>query len=158
MKVYTFRDFNKNEVDLAFTKNYFSEEPGHVWVVSRHVNEWLLTNHTRRGLEFPGGKIEIGESAKEAAVREVWEETGGVIRDISEIGQYRVQGKAETITKSLFYADIKRIEKKEDYLETKGPVLVKCLPENIKNNPLYSFIMKDDVLIHALHVTEKFRE
>ena len=33
-------------------------------------DQWLLTHHLRRGLEFPGGKVELGETPEEAAVRE----------------------------------------------------------------------------------------
>ena len=42
----------------------------HVWVVCRYGDQWLLTHHLRRGLEFPGGKVELGETPEEAAVRE----------------------------------------------------------------------------------------
>ncbi len=36
----------------------------------------LLLKHPRRGWEFPGGQVEVGESLTEAAIRETEEETG----------------------------------------------------------------------------------
>ena len=39
-------------------------------------NQLLFTNHQHRGIEFPGGKVEISEQSKEAVIRELYEETG----------------------------------------------------------------------------------
>lgn len=58
----TFRDFYHNEIRLSFLDHPFSKEPKHVWVICRFKGKWLLTKHKDRGLEFPGGKVEEGES------------------------------------------------------------------------------------------------
>jgi len=39
-----------------------------------------------------------------------------------------------------------------------GPVLLANIPKNIKSNPSFSFIMKDDVLIHSLDVIKKDKQ
>ncbi|MGY4689146.1 RNA deprotection pyrophosphohydrolase [Salibacterium sp. K-3] len=148
MKTFTFRDYYNNEVELAFDASPFSSRPGHVWVICRFQKQWLLTRHPRRGLEFPGGKVEAGETAEQAAEREVWEETGGIVEHITQIGQYKVKGRAETIVKNVYFADVHKIEGKSDYMETMGPVRIRYLPRNPGGN--YSFIMKDDVLPKAL--------
>ena len=48
-------------------------------VVEDRVKSW-------KGLSFPGGHVEEGESFVDSAVREVWEETGLTVRDLSSCG------------------------------------------------------------------------
>lgn len=147
---YTFLDYYKNKVTLSFEKEPYSPYPKHVWVICRYNDDWLLTKHRTRGLEFPGGKVEAGETAREAAVREVLEETGGIVQDLAYIGQYYVHGKREHIIKSVYFATIARLEKQPTYFETDGPQLIKAVPNNVKIRPDYSFMMKDDVLPRSL--------
>ncbi len=46
----------------------------------------LLVKNPRRGWEFPGGFIEVGESIKDAGIREVKEESGIVIEVTNFLG------------------------------------------------------------------------
>jgi 8-oxo-dGTP diphosphatase len=151
----TFTDFYGNEVHLSFEEHPFSSDPRHVWVICRFNDQWLLTDHKRRGIEFPGGKVEPGESAREAAIREVFEETGGEIKSIFYIGQYKVNGKADTIIKNVYFAHVSSMEKRPTYYETNGPILLEKLPPNLKDNPNFSFMMKDDVLTYSLSEIQK---
>ena len=153
--MYRFIDYYHNEVFLSFDDHPFSKDPKHVWVVCRHQKKWLLTNHSDRGFEFPGGKVEANETAQEAAIREVKEETGGIIHTIEYMGQYKVKGKEKVIVKNIYFASIDRLEKQEGYFETYGPVLLDKLPDDIQTNKHYSFIMKDDVLKKSLQEVEK---
>jgi 8-oxo-dGTP diphosphatase len=148
--MYTFRDFYQNEIQLSFHDHPFSKEPKHVWVICRYQGKWLLTKHKDRGLEFPGGKVEEGETAEQAAHREVMEETGGIIKTIHYLGQYHVAGKASHVVKNVYVADIEKLEKQETYYETDGPVLLHDIPKNVKSDKRFSFIMKDDVLTYCL--------
>lgn len=145
-----FRDYYNNEVKLSFDNHPFSDQPKHVWVISRFKNNWLLTKHKDRGFEFPGGKVEIGETPEQAAMREVMEETGGTVDKLTYIGQYTVAGKADTVIKNVYYARICKILPQDTYFETAGPVMLPEIPENVKFNDLYSFIMKDGVLTHCM--------
>ncbi|GAA0293475.1 8-oxo-dGTP diphosphatase [Gracilibacillus halotolerans] len=151
----TFYDFYNNKVQLSFSNPQLEEKAKHVWVICRYEDQWLLTKHSDRGLEFPGGKVEVGEKPVEAAVREVKEETGGTVRNIDYLGQYLVKGKKETVTKNIYFAEISSLEKQDTYYETDGPVLMRELPPNVQNNDKYSFIMKDDVLSYSM---EKIKE
>lgn len=147
---YIFKDYYQNEVKLSFREQPFSKTPKHVWVICSYHNQWLLTKHRTRGLEFPGGKVESGESAAEAAVREVMEETGGVVKDLYYIAQYFVSGKSGTIIKNVYYAPIESLQKQDTYYETYGPVLLEAIPQNVKEEKRFSFMMKDEVLSRCL--------
>ncbi|GGN65847.1 RNA deprotection pyrophosphohydrolase [Oceanobacillus indicireducens] len=154
----TFRDFYNNKVQLSFQDHPFSKEPKHVLVICKHREKWLLTKHKERGLEFPGGKVEPGESADDAAVREVLEETGGVVTNLHYIGQYFVDGKKDYVIKNLYFAEVKELKEQPTYFETDGPVLLLKIPENVNFNSSYSFIMKDRVIEHAMEYIEKYFE
>ncbi|WP_349408241.1 RNA deprotection pyrophosphohydrolase [Pseudalkalibacillus sp. SCS-8] len=150
MNQYTFEDYYKNTVELSFTEQPYSPTPKHVWIICRFKDQWLLTEHPRRGIEFPGGKVEKGESAEEAAVREVYEETGATVNELTYLGQYRVKGKGGTIIKNIYFATIEKMDIKAHYFETNGPLLMKELPESLKENGKFSFMMKDQVLERSL--------
>lgn len=153
-----FQDTYRNEVQLSFSMDPYSNNPKHVWVICRYQDQWLLTKHRERGLEFPGGKVEEGETPEEAAIREVREETGAEIERLTYIGQYKVLGKGKTIIKNIYFADIRSLSNQDTYFETHGPELLKDLPlSTIKNDHHFSFIMKDDVLTHCLKRIENLQ-
>jgi 8-oxo-dGTP diphosphatase len=77
----TFLDKNGNKVELSFSEHAFDEPARHVLVICQYEGEWLLTKHKMRGFEFPGGKMEAGESLEDTAYREVYEETGLTIEN-----------------------------------------------------------------------------
>lgn len=154
--VYTFTDFYQNEVKLSFEKEPFSKDPKHVWIICRYKDQWLLTAHRSRGLEFPGGKVEKGETADEAAHREVMEETGASIKSLQYIAQYFVDGKGGQIIKNVYFAQIDELLQRDHYFETKGPVLLDELPKDIKQNKRYSFMMKDEVLTRTLDYIDQY--
>jgi 8-oxo-dGTP diphosphatase len=48
----------------------------YVYVIAFRGGEFLMVRHARRAWEMPGGKVNAGENADEAVVREFREETG----------------------------------------------------------------------------------
>ncbi|CAM4237029.1 RNA deprotection pyrophosphohydrolase [Lederbergia lenta] len=145
-----FYDIYNNKVFLTFNTS-FQIEACHVLVICRYQDRWLLTKHSKRGLEFPGGKRESGETIEEAARREVAEETGGIVRTIMYLGEYLVEDKlSRPFVKAIYYAEISSLEAKDDYLETNGPVLIGADLISRLHQPEYSFIMKDEVIPAAI--------
>lgn len=155
MKEAVFQDYYHNQVRFSTQYHPYSAAPKHVWVICRYRGHWLLTKHPSRGVEFPGGKVEEGENVEHAAIREVSEETGGVVGNLHYIGQYRVAGKAETVIKDVYFAEIEELKVKDSYFETKGPKLLLHLPASLRFDKTYSFIMKDDVLSLSMKEIER---
>ncbi len=142
----TFKDYNGGTVKLSFKQHSFAQKPEHVLVICKMNDKWLLTNHSVRGLEFPGGKVEQGESLEEAGRREVLEETGAIMKELRFIGEYEVSHINSSFVKAIFYGEIERIEEKDDYFETAGPVFIEGDILKLRKGPQFSFIMKDDVI------------
>jgi 8-oxo-dGTP diphosphatase len=136
-----FKDLNGAQVDLTFGENRFGMEARHVLVVFKHNGKWLLTRHISRGIEFPGGKAEVGETIEEAAIRETSEETGVTITNLVKFAEYVVQSNV-TFCKAVFTADLVHIEKNPVLHETEGAVWM--TDSELTDCEALSFHMKDD--------------
>ncbi|WP_180955292.1 RNA deprotection pyrophosphohydrolase [Peribacillus deserti] len=139
---------DKNGCIVSFSENNqeFLARSGHVLVICIYEGKWVLTQHKIRGWEFPGGKVEEQESVRDAAEREVYEETGGVSGTLFYLGSYHVDCGGSSFYKSVFFTVLKSLETRGNYYETDGPLLVARLPENLTGDDRFSFIMKDRVI------------
>ncbi|WP_141433738.1 RNA deprotection pyrophosphohydrolase [Bacillus sp. 03113] len=152
-----FYDTRGATVRLSFQQNAFPEKPKHVIVICRLKDEWLLTNHKIRGWEFPGGKIEAGESLEAAAIREVKEETGALLKSLVYIGEYEVNDQTSTFVKAVFFGIIEKLQPLSFYFETNGPIFVKGNIIDLRWEKQYSFIMKDKVMEKCIKVIENMK-
>lgn len=90
-----------NENDLDLQKLKYSV------IVARHDGKWVYSRHKKRDtFEIAGGHIEKGETALEAAKRELYEETGAVKFDIEQVAFYKVDDIG-----ALFFAEIYEFDK-----------------------------------------------
>ncbi|MDN7240172.1 nucleoside triphosphatase YtkD [Planococcus sp. N028] len=144
-----YKDLNGNMCELSFAPGHFSMASKHVLVIAKYQGRWLLTNHLVRGLEFPGGKVEAGESLSAAARREVYEETGAVVEDLEWLAEYVVYTD-KPFCKTVFLGTISRMEK-IPLLETAGAVLT----EDLSLDGRFSFLMKDSGMKEILEKVKR---
>lgn len=138
------------EIRLSYTQPQDKPNGEHVLAIAFLDDNFLLTRHKKRGIEFPGGKIEQGESSKKAVIREVFEETGGIVSDLTYIAQYTVFHPEGTkwFTKDVFAVQVDTLQIKDDYLETAGPVTCHRLDEVSDDEK--SFLLEDEAILKCV--------
>ena len=136
----TFHDVNGGRVELTFGENRFGMPARHVLIVLNHNGKWLLTRHSTRGVEFPGGKAEDGKTIEEAAIRETIEETGVTVANLINFAEYVVQSDS-TFCKAVFTGKVTDIDENPRLYETEGALWMTT--EELANCDTLSFHMKD---------------
>lgn len=137
----SFQDLNGYDVLLSFEQNNFSIPSRHVLIVVKHNGKWLLTKHPKRGLEFPGGKLEKGETLVEAAIRETKEETNVDIVKLEWLAEYMVLDNIP-FCKTVYIAKVGYINEEGTSFETEGAFWLSS--EELTHSEYLSFHMKDD--------------
>lgn len=120
----------------------FSPATTGVRVLVKHGDSVLFVQHSYGHKEWtlPGGGVKKGEDLGEAAKREVFEETGIVLREVSDKGSflYGLEGKQDTV--HVFVGEVSDEYYKIDNFEiqnarweridsptlTKSPIVRKC--------------------------------
>ena len=136
----SFHDLHNNRVELSFKPHQFDLVAKHVLVLAKYKRKWLMTKHPTRGIEFPGGKVEEGETLEGAAIREALEETGVQLHELEWVAEYKVMDNP-SFCKAVYVGKVKEILEDPTTHETEGVI---WLSENEwDNNGELSFHMKD---------------
>ena len=110
--------------------------------VSRYKGKFVFSyNKKRKGWEIPGGHIEEGESWKEAAKREMYEETGATRIEIESVCVYKINSFA-----LLCFCEIIEIEEISKDYEIEKVMFSDKLPQNLtfpEAHTLYFDIVKE---------------
>lgn len=149
-----YKDLNGYSCRLFFEQGQSQFESKHVLIIAKWQGDWLLTKHRERGLEFPGGKAEMGETLEQAAQRELYEETGAMGEQFEWLAEYTVHTDAP-FCKTVYTAVITGIDDVVR-METDGPVFVPQLDMDER----YSFLMRDkgmEELLKKVNRLEKWR-
>ena len=101
-------------------------------VVSRFRKKWLFVRHRQRTTwEIPGGHIEPGETADEAASRELTEETGAQEFAIECVATYSVNKDGHTGYGRLYFAEVSQFGQLSPESEIGEIIVAEELPENL---------------------------
>ncbi len=99
-------------------------------IIATSGGKWVFCKHRERDtLEVPGGHREPGESADEAAARELREETGAVDYTLTPICVYAVERDSGERCGMLYCAEIRSFER-ELHSEIERVELLDELPTN----------------------------
>lgn len=97
------------QVTIIDTSSEFEKKVNfsYVVIISKYMGKFLFVRHKNRiTLEIPGGKIEHGETAYEAAHRELAEETGATIFSLKKVFYYEVSTPLKTDYGMVFVSNV----------------------------------------------------
>ncbi len=120
--------------ERELTYSVISAKFGEKWIFVRH--------HKRNTWEIPGGHIEKGETAAEAAGRELMEETGAVDFDLECISTYSVKKNGETGYGRLYVADIYELGTIPDRSEIAEITFLDMIPEHPTHPDIQPLLFK----------------
>jgi len=83
---------------------------------ARYRGQWIFVRHRERiTWELPAGHIEPGESPDQAAVRELYEETGAVRSNLKILSDYSVTVKEKVEYGRFYNAEVLELEPLPDH-------------------------------------------
>jgi 8-oxo-dGTP diphosphatase len=119
--------------EVKFYDPFFEPEAKLIYSVisAKKEDKWIFVRHQNRSTwEIAGGHIENGETAFEAAGRELMEETGAIRFDLSCIATYSVKKEGDTGWGRLYFAEVFELGPIPDSSEIAEMMLSDHFPEN----------------------------
>ena len=113
------------EVRFHEASEIADEDIRYAVIMAKWQGRWVFCRHKDRATwEIPGGHREHGETPMEAAIRELYEETGASDAIITPVCLYSFQKYG-----ALFYAEIKNLENIPAESEIKEIAFLDSMPE-----------------------------
>ena len=112
-------------------------------IVQNEKGEILLIKDAKFGWNFPGGKVEKGESPKEAAERETFEETNLEVKSLEKIDENIFTFDKGPVAKQQWKGIFYRTNKYSGKLQIKEPEKDKILDIKFVN---YNSLEVDDLI------------
>jgi 8-oxo-dGTP diphosphatase len=101
-------------------------------ICARYDGRWIFVRHNnKKTWEIPAGHIEDHELPRDAAFREVMEETGAIEFDLTCVATYSVKEGCKTGYGRLYFAEVKRLGDITDVTEIAERRLFDHIPENL---------------------------
>lgn len=115
-------------------------------ISAKHKGNWIFVRHQHRVTwEIAGGHIESGETADEAAARELMEETGAVKFELECLATYSVTIDGETGWGRLYLAEVFELGPIPDISEIAEIRLSDKFPENVTHPLIQPHLFKRTV-------------
>ncbi|MCL6631579.1 MAG: NUDIX domain-containing protein [Alicyclobacillus herbarius] len=133
------------------------ERPHSVLVFPIYRGSIVWVKHPVRGWEVPGGKCEPAESPEMAAVREVWEESGALMKKLTWLAEYQIpQIDDSFLFKWVYWGFVEKWVDRPSDSETIG-VQLGALPNpsQLQERVDISPILKDDVYLSLYSILRK---
>jgi 8-oxo-dGTP diphosphatase len=110
-------------------------------ISARYMDKWIFVRHQNRiTFEIAGGHIEKGETAYEAAGRELMEETGAIRFSLGCIATYSVKKEGSTGYGRLYLAEVFEIGSIPDMSEIAEVIFMNHLPENLTHPDIQPYL------------------
>jgi 8-oxo-dGTP diphosphatase len=119
--------------EILFLKDHLVDQTAYTFsiIIARFGDSWIWVRHRDRlTWELPAGHLEPGESADEAAKRELYEETGALDYKLTPIVSYQGTLKGSTVYGKIYFAMVTELGPLPGY-EIAEISLFKSIPDNL---------------------------